>query len=140
MPKKPYETDNPFGKKLLQVLAEQGKPNDLPALAQAFAVSVPSTYDWIRHGRFAKERYPDLVRWSGRGLDWWFDAPLHTTQELTTFAANEPLAPYGRPAWPFTRLSAAAICKLSSDDRLLLEGALLAVIAQLGLLETLRVA
>lgn len=141
MPKKHYETDNAFGQKLLQVMAEQGKADDLPALAEAFGVSVPSTYDWIRHGRFAKERYPDLVRWSGRGLDWWFDAPLQPAIDGTSnYAAREPVAPYGRPAWPFSRLSEAAVCKLSADERLLLEGALMAVIAQLGLLETLRAA
>lgn len=139
MPKKRYETENPFGQKLLQVLAEKGAADDLPTLAAAFSVSVPSTYDWIRHGRFAKERYPDLVRWSGKGLDWWFDAPNpQPTQALPPM--REPSAPYGRPAWPFTRLSESAVCKLTPDDRLLLEGAVLAVVAQLGLMETLRAA
>ncbi len=116
------ETSNPLGRKLLQVLEEQGTPDDLVALAAAFDVSVPSTYDWIRHGRFAKERFGRLVEWSGHDLNWWFDIELATATGLRlvhgTGAAIE---------WPFQRVPYAAVkalspAELSSLDDLLANG------------------
>ena len=131
MPKSKYETENPLGRKLLQVLAERGTPDDLPALAQAFAVSVPSTYDWIRHGRFAKERYPDLVRWSGRSLDWWFDCQPGETTAIATMSVNESTAPYGRPAWPFPNIPESRVCRLSLENRVKLQNVMLPVLDML---------
>ena len=86
MPKRERETTDPIGRKLLAVLREQGHPDDLKHLADAFGIQVQSTYDWIRHGRIAKERYARLVEWSGRDLHWWFDIPA----SITTDAALAP--------------------------------------------------
>lgn len=74
-PMKQRETDNPIGKKFHAVMAEKLMVGDYRALAKDFKVSTPSVYDWIDHGRISKERYPRLVEWSGRSLDWWFDVP-----------------------------------------------------------------
>ena len=82
MPKSPRQTQDPLGKKFLQVLREKGHADDLNYLAEVFGVKVQSTYDWINLGRFAKERYPRLVEWSGRPLEWWFDVggPLRASE------------------------------------------------------------
>jgi hypothetical protein len=139
MPKKPYETDNAFGKKLLGVMAEKGMAGDLARLAADFGVTVPSTYDWVKHGRFAKERYARLVEWSGRDLHWWFDVRDDSAAPART--AHEPIAPYGRPPWPFrSPLTEQTICNLAADDLRRIEGALLLVLAQLPAQETARAA
>lgn len=75
MPKQPRTTTNPLGKKFLEVMKAKSIEDDYVALAEAFKVKVPSVYDWIDHGRFSKARYAQLVAWSGRSLDWWFDVP-----------------------------------------------------------------
>ncbi len=139
MPKKHYETDNAFGKKLLQVMEAKGIANDLPKLAEAFGVTVPSTYDWLRHGRFAKERYAQLVAWSERDLHWWFDLPPGMST-VNTFTANEPRATYSRPAWPFPAISEQALCRMSPADLQRIEGAVMLVLGQLDALETVRAA
>jgi hypothetical protein len=132
MPKRSYETDNPFGQKLLQVLAERGTPGDLPALANAFGVAVPSTYDWIRHGRFAKDRYADLVTWSGRSLHWWFDCPPVASEQSAPRTLEEPTAPYGRPPWPFPNISERRVCSMPIETRLKLQAVLTPVLDMLA--------
>lgn len=136
MPKKTqHQTEHPFGLKMLQVLAEKGKPNDLAALAEAFGVSVPSTYDWIRHGRFSKERFVQLVLWSNRDLHWWFDIPLDIDPARPDGPFLVQRLPVGanRPPWPFSAISESAICALPAEHKLRLEGAMLAVCEALGL-------
>lgn len=66
--------------------------------------------------------------------------PARESGAAIALQATERAAPYARPPWPFPQLSEAAICSMSPADRLRLEGALLAVIGQLGMLETLRAA
>lgn len=71
-------------------MRDKGLNQDFAKVADAFKVKVPSVYDWVDHGRFAKGRFVDLVAWSGRSLDWWFDVPttLGTQQSPPpTFAA-----------------------------------------------------
>jgi hypothetical protein len=132
MPKKPRQTTNPLGRKLLQVLAEQGTPDDLNALARAFDVTVPSTYDWIIHGRFAKERYPRLVEWSGKDLHWWFDVPpLAVAPPTHQRHVAEPAAQYAT-AWPFRNVPLSAVQQLNPEQLQTLEGALLGVLAIIG--------
>jgi len=123
MTKAARTTSNPLGRKLLQVLEEQGTPNDLTALAAAFSVAVPSTYDWINHGRIAKERYARLVEWSGHDLHWWFDlAPAAT---LRLVGASPSLR------WPFQRVSLQTLLALSEADRSTLEGLLIGAMAMM---------
>lgn len=76
MPKDGRTTKNAFGQKFLRVMKDKGLAHDFAAVAAAFGVKVPSVYDWVDHGRFAKSRFADLVAWSGRSLDWWFDIPV----------------------------------------------------------------
>jgi hypothetical protein len=112
MPKKPSPerpTDNPLGRKIQQVMRDKGQ--DFKALAEIFQVSVPSVYDWIDHGRLSKERYQQLVKWSGKSLDWWFDIETpgghkYPTQNPTQAPAivAESLRQYGT-AWPFPAIS-----------------------------------
>jgi len=126
MPKPPRTTENAFGRKLLEVLADKGRPNDLAYLAQVFGVKQPSVYDWIDHGRFAKDRYAQLVAWSERSLHWWFDVPT----EVTTVA--EPSPGFG-PRWPFKTLPYEDIAALDTESLRMLEGAILALAGNLGL-------
>lgn len=128
MPKAPRTTDNPFGRKLLDVLAEKGHADDLNVLANAFGVKLPSVYDWVNHGRFAKERYADLVSWSNRSLHWWFDIPADSSRH----EAREPSAPYA-VGWPFPNIRQSDVCKLELPARLQLEAALLGAAAALRL-------
>ena len=74
-PKSERVTDNPFGQKLNSVMRAQGIGGDYRALADVFGVRPQSVYDWVKHGRFAKERFADLVAWSGKSLHCWFDVP-----------------------------------------------------------------
>lgn len=124
MPKTPRTTSDPLGQKLLQVLREQGHADDLNFLAAQLGVTVQSTYDYIRHGRLAKERYPKLVEWSGRPLDWWFDvqtpAQLRATEVAATYAA-----------WPVPGVSLAELRDaLSPEQRAEVTGYLKALLAE----------
>ena len=101
MPKKPRETSDPLGKKLLQVLAEKGRADDLNFLAEALGVTVQSTYDYINHGRLSKDRYARLVEWSDRSLDWWFDIPSYRASSPICEYKSEPAA----LAWPVAGMS-----------------------------------
>ena len=116
MPKEPRTTDDPVGQKLLQVLREKGRQDDLKHLAKVFDVRVQSTYDWIKYGRISKDRYATLVQWSGRPLEWWFDVPSSS-----------------RPPWPFPQLQEDAIAAMDPLQIARLEGALILTAAQLGL-------
>lgn len=112
------------------------------ALAEAAGVRSPSVTDWL-NGETKTLKAEPLVRaahalrvsalWLAVG-----EGPMRPRDGH--FAVQEPAAPYGRPPWPFPQLSESAICGLARDDRLRLEGALMAAINQLGMLETLRAA
>lgn len=71
------DTSDPLGKKLVQMMDEAGL--EPAGLARIFEVKPPSVYTWIRHGRLAKKHLRQLREWSGRSLDWWFDAEQHRT-------------------------------------------------------------
>lgn len=111
MPKPPRETSDPLGRKLLAVLRDKGQADNLNALAAALEVTVQSTYDYIKHGRLSKDRYPLLVAWSGRSLDWWFDI------DTTKISSPSPVSPAGvkepdaRPysAWPVPGMTISEI-------------------------------
>lgn len=112
------------------------------ALAKAAGVKPSSVSDWIKGETKSLKALP-LVRaahalgvsalWLATG-----EGPMKPNDGL--FAVEEARAPYGRPPWPFPQLSESAICGMARDDRLRLEGALMAAINQLGMLETLRAA
>lgn len=123
MTKPARTTSNPIGRKLLQVLDEQGTPDDLQALAAAFSVTVQSTYDWINHGRISKERYARLVEWSGHDLHWWFDLPPVATLRLVGSGPSM--------RWPFMRVSLQTLLALSEADRSTLEGLLIGAMAMM---------
>lgn len=124
MPKKPRQTTDPLGQKLLQVLREQGHADDLNYLAAQLGVTVQPTYDYIRHGRLAKERYARLVEWSGRPLDWWFDV-----QTPAQIRAAEEAAAYA--AWPVPGVTLAQIrAALSPEQRAEVTGYLKAMLAE----------
>lgn len=131
MPKPPRTTNDPLGQKLLYVLREKGTADDLHSLAAAFGVKVQSTYDWIEHGRMAKERYTQLVKWSGRSLDWWFDVPTANTAIAASHSA--------RPPWPFPDLDEHLICSLDRELRLQMSGALKMLVGQQSLCQTATV-
>lgn len=137
MPKAPRTTSDPFGAKLLQVLKDLGHADDLNYLASVFEVRVQSVYDWINHGRMAKERYPQLVKWSKRSLDWWFDAAPDANINPTgvsRFVANEPIGTYAsKTPWPFERVSYEFIRSLNKRDVDLIEASIISVVTALGL-------
>lgn len=119
MPKLRRTTSNPLGKKLLEVMRAKGITDDYVALAEAFGVKVPSVYDWIDHGRLAKERYPQLVEWSGRSLDWWFDIPTDTikyapAQPSRPVMVREPHA----QEWPFPEIDPGRFSRLAPAERM----------------------
>lgn len=105
-------TTNPFGQKFLRVMRDKGIDQDFAAAAAAFGVKVPSVYDWVDHGRFAKIRFARLVEWSGRSLNWWFDVP-------ESVGANEPPRATGSAyAAPPPGLNSAQRDVLMAFDRL----------------------
>jgi hypothetical protein len=126
MPKQGRTTANPLGKKFLEMMKLKGIEDDYTALAAAFGVKVPSVYDWIDHGRFSKARYAELVRWSGRSLDWWFDIP-------PPLAAENAFAPMPIPQrpilarevrdseWPFSTIEPARYRALPLAEHQLVE-------------------
>lgn len=116
-PLKLIETSDPIGLKINQVMAEKGIAADYKALADAFGVTAPSAREWVQFGRIAKDRYPQLVAWSGRSLHWWFDVPEPGGNTLPARESSPPA--YVRPApalpapeWPFPTIEAARIQKL----------------------------
>jgi hypothetical protein len=129
MPKAPRTTTNPLGQKILDVLREQGHADDLQYLATVMGVKAPSVHDWVNFGRLGKERFADLVRWSGKDLHWWFEIPT----PIAGLRVQEPTARYGgvlpmdvfstgspdaqvRPPWPFPQLSEAWVCRLPPEQ------------------------
>lgn len=120
MPKKPpRSTTDPFGRRMLEVLRQMGHEDDLNWLASQFGVTVQSTYDWINHGRIAKDRYARLVEWSGRPLDWWFGVPASLMRS--------------RPPWPFASIDETRLSRCTPEQLARIEAGLLAVLAALGL-------
>lgn len=122
--KKVMKTDVPFGQKFNDVMAAKGMAGDYAKLAEDFGVTTPSAREWVKYGRFAKERYPDLVKWSGRSLDWWFDAvpPLglgaaSSVQQVTPIYDVPP-----PPAWPFRTVSVDQFWLLDDWGRAEVEG------------------
>lgn len=131
MPKKQKvrDTSNPLGLKINQVMEEKHMAGDYAALAKIFEVATPSTYDWITHGRIAKERYQKLVEWSGRSLDWWFDItpPAAVLYEKTgsspSIQINETVKqmPEKRVSqWPFS-VSLEKVQALDYDDIMMID-------------------
>lgn len=119
--RKIIETDHPFGLKLNAVMADMGMAGDYKRLAEDFGVTVASAREWITLGRFAKDRYADLVRWSNRSLDWWFDIP--PLAGATVALANERAATYRiAPPWPFRTVSVAQFEALDAWSRAEVEG------------------
>ena len=126
-PKKVRDTSNPIGLKFHKVMEDKDIVADYAAVASAFGVATPSVYDWIDHGRIKKDRYRQLVEWSGRPLDWWFDIEPAST---ATPAINQNGAPYVvlRTAnWPFTK-SYELFSKLSDADQARIDGYMSSVI------------
>lgn len=117
MPKERATTD-PLGLKLLQVLRELGRPNDLHYLAEVFGVKVQSVYDWIDFGRLSKDRYQKLAEWSGKSLDWWFDIQTGANQY---FAREPDKIYYSRPKWPFADINEQRFCALGPDTIAMIE-------------------
>jgi hypothetical protein len=132
MPKPVRQTTNPLGQKLLFVLREKGHEGDLKALADALGVTVQSTYDWINHGRVAKDRFVRLVEWSGRSLDWWFDIPEVHAHNPAHAIACEPAANYAN-SWPFHLIPERAVREMAREDLARLEGAMLITMATMGI-------
>lgn len=124
MPKpiKERATSNPLGQKINAVMREKGIEGDYAALAAVFEVRTPSVYDWITHGRLAKERFGKLVEWSGRSLDWWFDVPTqarnhyNNTNSVPLHAAERNVI-FSVPsrASPFTRITSEEWNSLSPE-------------------------
>ncbi len=123
-PKSERVTDNPFGQKLNSVMRAQGIGGDYRALADVFGVRPQSVYDWVKHGRFAKERFADLVAWSGKSLHCWFDVPelsRPTPAPEPMPATNERAATY-LVGWPFKTVTKADFDALPTDLQLQIEG------------------
>lgn len=121
------ETDDPFGQKLNAVMQAKGMAGDYRQLAQAFDVTVGSAREWIKFGRFAKERYGALVRWSGRSLHWWFDIDEPVDRAAATALAQErqpeyQVNPQAGAAWPFVTIQPADFRLLDEPDRREIEG------------------
>lgn len=116
-------TSDPFGQKFNAVMAEKGIAGNYRAVAEIFGVRPQSVYDWIRHGRFGKDRFGALVAWSGRSLHWWFDLP-----EPWPAQASSPAPGVAEQAgvyltnWPFRTISKAEFDELPPDARLEIEG------------------
>lgn len=114
MPKpiKQRETSNPLGLKFHEVMKEKNMVGDYKALAAVFDVATPSVYDWIDHARISKDRYRQMVEWSGRSLDWWFDIPADAITKPAPspprrkVAVNEVNHPAWMPKdWPFKKIT-----------------------------------
>lgn len=123
-PMKRRDTSNPIGLKFHKVMEEKGIVADYAAVARAFGVATPSVYDWIDHGRIGKDRYRQLVEWSGRQLDWWFDIAPSTAEPAATPQIQQNGVPYVilRTAnWPFTK-SFELFSNLSEADRARIDG------------------
>lgn len=110
-PKRPRETQHPFGQKLNAVMAEKGIAGDYAALAREFGVQPASTKDWVLYGRFSKEHFRRLVEWSGRSLHWWFDVPqpdfsFVTSDNRVAHVVIKDSAPeLAAGGWPFSSLT-----------------------------------
>lgn len=151
-PRKPLETDHPFGIKLNQIMEIKGMAGQYQALADAFGVTVQSARQWVQYGRFSKEHYAKLVQWSGRDLHWWFNVPAklnsddpeesvtpapqlqcqtraddksHDTAESATLI-SAPMV----PAWPFRGISSADYALLDDYERGQVEGLVRALLLQ----------
>lgn len=125
-PKQIRETSNDLGKKINLVMAEKNMDGDYAKLAQEFGISTPSTYSWIDKGTISKDHYAALAKWSGKSLDWWFDAPKLSTHHHTSEAARENVVDYELP-WPFTK-SRREIMALSEIDRARIDGYITATV------------
>lgn len=123
-PLKLRDTANPLGKKFHQVMDEKQMTADYGALARAFSVATPSVYDWIDHGRISKERYRQLVEWSGKPLDWWFDIPMTSIPSSDPMVIHQDAAVYdikNGSKWPFSR-TFEAFKRLSTSDQARVDG------------------
>ncbi|MBN9411359.1 MAG: hypothetical protein J0H69_19615 [Burkholderiales bacterium] len=129
-PLKVIDTSHPLGAKINEVMAAKDMAGDYAALARTFDVKPPSVRDWVEHGRLGKERYPRLVEWSGRSLDWWFDVPAnYVTLSASASATAEQAAP---SPWPFHTISGGEYSLLSEFQRGEVEGFVRGLLAQAG--------
>jgi len=126
------ETSNPIGLKFHEVMKEKGLIANYAAVAKAFDVATTSVYDWVDHGRISKERYRQLVEWSGRPLDWWFDIQPAAALPMPIHAVNEQQPVYQfppHPAWPFS-VSLDDYRRLSDSDRGRIDGYITSIVEQ----------
>jgi len=112
-------------------------------LARAARVKQPSVWAWM-NGETQHIRGLPLLRaaaylgvnplWLAAG-----EGPMRPPN--APLLASETLARYeSRPPWPFPALSEREVCALPAEDKLRLEGALVATAAALGTLQKLRAA
>jgi len=120
-PAKVRETSNPIGIKINMIMLEKGIPGEYAALASVFGVKPPSVYDWIDHGRIGKNQYQQLVDWSGRPLEWWFDIKnnnvlyphVEESFEAGRFALNDSAGQHSN--WPFKRVTPSRLVRLEAS-------------------------
>ena len=129
-PLKLRDTANPIGLKFHEVMRDKNIVADYAAVARAFEVATPSVYDWIDHGRISKDRYPQLVQWSGRPLDWWFNIQPAAHQASDPVVIHQVTPIYdikNGSKWPFSR-SFEAFKRLSQADQARADGYIAAMI------------
>lgn len=122
-PLKVIATTDGFGAKLNSIMAAKGMPGDYKQLAEIFGVTTPSAREWVKFGRFAKERYAKLVEWSGKSLYWWLDVPEPSPGAWGAPNGGEVREPTPPAflrlsrAWPFDTVSAADYALLDAHAR-----------------------
>ena len=111
-------------------------------LARAARVKPPSVSAWMNGDTKELMAEPLLRAAEYLGVNaMWLATGEGPMRPDNAHHLREPGAPYvSRPAWPFPGISELALCALPVEDRLRLEGALVATISALGMLEKLRVA
>lgn len=116
------KTDSTVIKEWLAAAFESGRERGLsPAdLARHCEVTPQAVHGWITTGRISKTNLTHAVGYFGH-------APAF--RPLT----REPEPDYHVVTWPFPNLDQTKIRRLSRDDLLRLEGALLLAAAQIGL-------
>lgn len=131
-PKRIIKTDNPLGIKINAVMLERGMPGDYAKLAGIFDVTTPSAREWVQKGRMAKRHYATLVRWSGRPLSWWFDAPSPPGDAGHIVSENVPaFVTSQRPDdWPFASISRREFWGLPEQARREIEAFAMGVMSQ----------
>lgn len=110
------ESTTHIGQKLKDMA--ESKQMTIPEVAQVFGIKPPSVYEWYSTGRVAKKHYAQLVKWSGKSLNWWFDVP--ESQHAQMHQINEPVRPYVVKTvadWPFKEFTLAEWIDMPEDQR-----------------------